>query len=53
MKSVIIKQDGKMVIHIKRTKNGVDTNVLSSLRPFIGITVVMNNNERITINPKP
>ena len=48
MKSVIIKQNGKKIIHIKQTKDGADADILEELKD-IEIVCVMDNNEIIKL----
>ena len=49
MKSVIIRDNkGMLIIKIKDTKNGVIIDQLSSTQGQLEITVVTDNNHRIT-----
>jgi hypothetical protein len=45
MKSVIIKQNGKKIIHLKRNKQGVDKIILNGIE--VEITCILHNNSRI------
>lgn len=46
MKSVIIRdEDGKLLIHLKKIKTGVDSKIESALNPYISVKVVMQNGE--------
>lgn len=50
MKSIIIKQKGEKIIHLKRTKDGVISYILENLKPFIEITVILEDGSRIYFN---
>ena len=47
MKSIIIKQNGKKIIHIKKTSYGFVADVLKYLD--VEITIINNKNERIKL----
>ena len=49
MKSIIIKQGDQKIIHIKRTKTGVESNILSSIKN-IKITCIMQDNSKINLS---
>lgn len=49
MKSLIIRQKGRKVIHVKETKKGIDVVILNELVPEIKVTAVMDDNTRITL----
>ena len=46
MKSVIIKQKGKKIIHIKEKDFGFEADVVNDIKD-LEITVINNKNERI------
>ena len=52
MKSVIIKQNGKKIIHIKKGRNSgyYTADILDSLEKDLVITIITEKNERVTLN---
>jgi len=48
MKSVIIRQNGKIVLHLKRTKDGVYLTKEISMRD-IHVRVILKDNQRIDL----
>ena len=47
MKSIIIKQNGVKIIHIKRTKKGVDIYGFDNILNHIEIKVILNDSSII------
>ena len=48
MKSIIIRQNGKVILHIKKTKTGVEARQLKELQ-VLDIKVITNNGSVINL----